>query len=242
MVTVDGVGSTWTATAASLSATVARGHSRSLAAVPLRRRVFRSTTCRFWPSMLVAVVCSTVKNGTGTISNNGTLRLLAAANIAAGDYTPISSGAWSGTGVYQAVGGILNTSTHVFTASNAVSEVSGAEVDLNLAVVQRAMVSDSGTDGTGWVVGASFLGRGGANGHCVYGDGHRRWDSDALTERAGEFQTVLGGWTFETSNYEVSASSAGSIFRLRSARSIRRTVWRYGTTTEALGRRMCRPI
>ena len=29
---------------------------------------------------------------------------------------------------------------------------------------------------------------------------------DALTGTAGEFQTVLGGWTFETSNYEVSAS------------------------------------
>ena len=100
-----------------------------------------------------------VKNGTGPISNSGTLRLLAAANIAAGNYTPIISGGWSGTGTYQAIGGILNTSTHVFTASSAAGGGIGAEVDLNLALVQRAMVSDIGTDGTGWVVGASFSAR-----------------------------------------------------------------------------------
>ena len=97
-----------------------------------------------------------VYNGTGTITNSGTLRLLAAANIAAGTYTPISFGAWSGSGKYQAIGGTLNTSTHVFTASSVTAGVSSMAVPLNLTLVRRALVSDIGTDKTGWGVGAVF--------------------------------------------------------------------------------------
>jgi hypothetical protein len=145
-----------------------------------------------------------VNNGTGTISNSGTLRLLAAADIAAGTYTPISSGAWSGSGKYQAVGGTLNASTHVFTASSVTAGTSGVAVPLNLALVQRALVSDIGTGKTGWGIGASFLSATTEKDITFTATAISDTIFQDLTTAVGNGQTVLSGWTLSTTNYTVS--------------------------------------
>ena len=47
-----------------------------------------------------------LNNGAGTISNHGTVRLLAGASPAANaNYAPISATIWNGVGIYQALGG-----------------------------------------------------------------------------------------------------------------------------------------
>jgi T5SS/PEP-CTERM-associated repeat protein len=104
-------------------------------------------------------VLSTIDGSSaGAISNSGKIRILAGAGVAAGaTYTPIVSGAWSGTGTYQDVGGTLNTTTHVFTVSNVLAGSAASAVLFDRSAVQRVLIADHATGGTGWSVGASFL-------------------------------------------------------------------------------------
>ena len=83
----------------------------------------------------------TVNNGSGAISNSGTVRILAGANVAASStYTPISASTWSGTGTYQPIGGTWNTTDHTFTASFAQADFSGMPITINLKNTQRVSV------------------------------------------------------------------------------------------------------
>jgi T5SS/PEP-CTERM-associated repeat protein len=137
-----------------------------------------------------------VNNGSGTITNDGVVRLLAGANVATGDYSPISAGTWSGSGIYQGVGGTWDSDTHVFTVSGAQSGVSGQEIELDLASTQRALFTDSTT---GWNVGASFLSTASSTplsftATAVSGD-----VMSGLQITSGG--SVLGGWSFEADGY-----------------------------------------
>lgn len=88
-----------------------------------------------------------VGNGTGTIINYGTVRIIAGAGAAAATFTPILAGTWYGTN-NQAIGGTWNADSHVFTASAVETGTSGTAVNLNGK--QRVLVNDSGTGKTGW--------------------------------------------------------------------------------------------
>ena len=93
----------------------------------------------------------TVGGGTGAISNDGTVRILAGAGVpAGGTYTPVAAGTWSGTGTIQAVGGTWNAGNQQFTASTVVPATSGTPVQFDLSRQQRALISDPAT---GWSVG-----------------------------------------------------------------------------------------
>ncbi len=96
----------------------------------------------------------TISNGTGTITNSGTVRIMAGANVAAGiPYTPISASTWSGSGIYQPIGGTWNATAHTFTASLVQQGSAGTPLTVNLASLQRVLVID---DVKHWVLGASF--------------------------------------------------------------------------------------
>ncbi len=99
-----------------------------------------------------------IAGGTGTFTNNGTIRILAGAGAPADgvQYSPILAGSWGGTGTYQAIGGTWNSTSHKFTASSITLGTSGTPISLDLATVQRAIVTDNGPGGTNWKVGASF--------------------------------------------------------------------------------------
>ena len=97
----------------------------------------------------------TIGGGTGTITNNGTIRVLAGAGVPAGiPYTPITAGFWSGGGVVQAVGGVWNASNHQFTASAVETGTSGSPLAIALSEEQRVLVVDGASGGS---VGVSFL-------------------------------------------------------------------------------------
>ena len=108
---------------------------------------------------------------------------------------PITSGTWTGdgTGIYQAVGGTLNTSTHRFTTSAVQTGSSGVTIPIDLRSIQRILVNDSATN---WSVGASFLNKSKPLNFTATTIGGSELDSlDSLLIPG---QSLLGGWNFTT--------------------------------------------
>ncbi len=135
----------------------------------------------------------TIGSGSGTITNNGTVRILAGAGVAADGtpYSPLSAATWSGSGIYQAVGGTWNETTHEFTVSGVQSGTSGTMATLDLADMQRLLIDDGGT---GWSVGASFLAMDVSstlNLTATAVTGETLADLEALI---GSSESVLGAW------------------------------------------------
>ncbi|HBO42410.1 MAG TPA: hypothetical protein DD670_00410, partial [Planctomycetaceae bacterium] len=98
-----------------------------------------------------------VGGGSGAITNGGTVRIMAGA-VPATDavYTPISAGAWTESGVCQAVGGTWDALAREFTVSKVAASTADSPVVIDLSDRQRIRVDDIAT---GWTVGASFLAR-----------------------------------------------------------------------------------
>jgi T5SS/PEP-CTERM-associated repeat protein len=93
--------------------------------------------------------------GTGTITNAGKIRFLTGLQpTAGGQFSPIAAATWSGTGIYQAVGGTWNTTTHVFTVSDTLPGVSGTPIAVDLSQQQRVLVQENAINRA---IGASFL-------------------------------------------------------------------------------------
>jgi len=155
VVTVSGAGSTWNNTSSlyvgcpgSGMLNIADGGVVTAASVSINSK-----------SLLAIEVTGgsllSIDGGSGTITNNGTVRIIAGAAPTAGaTYTPISAGTWTGTGIYQAIGGTWDVTGHTFTASAVEAGTSGTLVSIDLANIQRVLISDTAT---GWSVGASFL-------------------------------------------------------------------------------------
>jgi T5SS/PEP-CTERM-associated repeat protein len=99
----------------------------------------------------------TIGNGTGLLYNYGAIRVDAGPATGSGTYIPILAGTWSGSGIFQALGGVWNSSSHEFTVSDPVTGTAGTSVAIaNLVGTQRVLISDNGENGTGWNVGAAF--------------------------------------------------------------------------------------
>ncbi len=142
-----------------------------------------------------------------SFSNNGTVRIVAAANVATGNYTPISGGSWSGSGVYQPIGGTLNTTTRTFTVSHAATAPSGSPIPLDLASVQRALVDDNGPGGTNWEVGASFVAAGSTTNIAFTATAMSDTLLDSLSSQLSPKEAILSGWMFSADGYAVSLSN-----------------------------------
>ncbi|MBN1911198.1 MAG: hypothetical protein JW818_15745 [Pirellulales bacterium] len=95
-----------------------------------------------------------VGNGIGTLTNNGTVRFLAGATATAGaTYSPIAAGTWTGSGVYEALGGTWNDASHQFTVSEVQQVAAGMETVIDLTQMQRVQFEGAGDN---QVVGLSF--------------------------------------------------------------------------------------
>ena len=157
--------------------------------------------------MSVAAVCSR-SGGAGTLGNSGTIRILAGAGVPADGirYSPISAGAWGGTGTYQAIGGTWNATSHTFTASSVTSGASGSAVALDLASVQRALIDDNGPAGRAGRSARVFWRREPPE-HHLHRHGHEQHDADALKSLLPTDESVLSGWTSRSTNYTVSPTN-----------------------------------
>ena len=146
----------------------------------------------------------TVNNGTGTLTNNGTVRILAGANVPANaTFTPISA-AWSDTaGTYQALGGTWDTENHFFRASAVQPALAGSTVTVDLASIQRILATDNTT---GWSLGASFLAATTStsvtfNATTISGD-----TLNLLKTKVDDDESIRSAWTCSTTNYTVGTS------------------------------------
>ncbi len=88
-------------------------------------------------------------DGTGDFENNGTVRLFAGVGLAAGTYTPITVGAdegeFTGTGTYDAIGGVWNDAAHTFTVGS-VLDGNGGIVGEDLSGQRYGFSFDGGPD------------------------------------------------------------------------------------------------
>ena len=145
-----------------------------------------------------------VSGSAGTISNSGTVRILAGAGVAAGNtYSPISAAAWTGSGAYQALGGTWNSTNHQFTVSSAATGTSGSPVTIDLASQQRMLIGDTSTS---WTVGESFLATTSSTMLTSTASAISGGTLTSLSASLGTGQTVLSGWNLSAS----SAYAAGT--------------------------------
>ena len=104
----------------------------------------------------------------GMLTNNGTIRMTAKSTLSPGTYRPIlveddpfpggPPGYWGGTGTYEAVGGVWDSSAHTFTVNPGLSTTAGTPTQVNLATHQRLAVGGdlavnfaSGSDTLGFI-------------------------------------------------------------------------------------------
>jgi T5SS/PEP-CTERM-associated repeat protein len=193
---VDGAGSTWTSTGpngiivgynGTGKLSISDGGSTTASVISINSK-----------SALTTDVGSklTVGGGTGTITNNGTVRLVAGAAAANGTYTPISAGTWSGSGAYQALGGVWNSTNHTVTVSNAATTTPGVSTTFDLSTTQRVLVDPSGPS-----VGAGFQAAPSGTMLTFSATGISGAELSALQSKLTAGQSVLSGWSFSTTGY-----------------------------------------
>jgi T5SS/PEP-CTERM-associated repeat protein len=168
----------------------------------------------------------TVGGGSGAVTNNGTVRLIAGAAPSAGaSFTPVSAGAWSGSGNVESLGGVWNESFHTFTASSVAQGSPGAPISLTLSSKQRVKVSDSVTD---WTLGASFRATTSWESLSVTATPIDGSVLDDLETELFVVESVLGGWLFETSGEYAAGDPAYLSFEIGSGYSADEIQpWRY---------------
>ncbi len=194
IVTVDGAGSTLTIA----NSLVVGGSGSGTCSVTGGGAVTASSLSVNSTSLLAIDVgrgsSLNIGSGSGILTNNGTIRILAGADVTAGNtYSPISAAGWTGTGTYQAVGGTWNASTDQFTASAVQAGASGTPVSINLLSEQRVLVTDGPTDMS---VGASFLAKTTSTPLNFTATPMGSATLSSLDSLLGANQSILAGWNF----------------------------------------------
>jgi T5SS/PEP-CTERM-associated repeat protein len=199
--TIDGSGSTWTNTGTLYVGSSGTGNL----SISNGGTVTASTVSVKSSSGLTTDVASklTVGGGTGSISNGGSVRLVAGATAANGTYSPLSYGSLSGN-VFQVIGGIWDDAARTVAVSGAAAAngIGGATAAFNLAVSQRALITDNAT---GHSVGAAFLA--GTTDITFGGTVISGGTLSALQTKLASGQSILSAWDFTTTGYDVGSSN-----------------------------------
>jgi T5SS/PEP-CTERM-associated repeat protein len=202
IVKVDGTGSTWTNTALFIG----NAGNGILSITGGGAVQARNISLGRWGILSIDVGRgSSLTSDSLTYQNNGIFRILAGAGVAGNTtFSPFLK-TWSGgTGTYQAIGGKLNASHLVFTTSTITPGTSGSVVALNLASVQRTLVSDFGT---GWTVGASFPAMSVTTSMTFTATAMNDTALNPLRSLLPSGESVLSGWDFAGTNYTVSSTN-----------------------------------
>jgi len=193
---VDGEGSTWTnsgnlyiglgldeAPGGTGTVSISDGGAVSASAVSIGGSSILTTDLGYGSSL-------TVGSGSGDITNNGTLRLVAGAGAASGTYTPMSYGTLLGNDA-QALGGVWDSDSHTVTVKDAEVALAGRAKTIDLATTQRLLFVDAPT---GRIAGAGFM----ASDSPLKFTASVMGESEvsALESILGPSGTVLSAWDF----------------------------------------------
>ncbi|MEA5114898.1 MAG: hypothetical protein VB050_12815 [Geobacteraceae bacterium] len=167
----------------------------------------------------------TISSGSGTITNNGTIRLVASAGAANGVYTPITYGTMSGTGSVQALGGIWDATNHTVTVTSAAAGAAGSALTADLATTQRFLFTDGST---GKSVGAGFQAATSPTNLTLTASSISGSELTSLQSLLGTGQAVLSGWDFSaTEGYTEGNPVYLSLFAGTGHSLYNLTVWHY---------------
>jgi len=155
-------------------------------------------------STLTVDVASNLNAGSGTITNNGTVRLVAGADAAAGTYSPVSAGTWSGSGAYQALGGVWNSTNHTITVNSAITTTAGTVASMDLYTNQRGIVTDPST---GKSVGLGFQATTASNPITFSATAIGGSELSSLQTLIGTGKSVLSAWSLNTTGTTISSTN-----------------------------------
>lgn len=157
----------------------------------------------------------------GWLTNNGTIRMTAGPQLSAGVYRPIlvepdpggCPGFWEGSGVYEAIGGVWDSSAHTFTVSAALTTGAGTTTPMDLSIYQRLNV---GSDLT-----VNFQ-----SGPEISFSAKRSTSTLAgLLGSLGEDESVLSSWDFTITGLDAGSKTMLSYAVTGDPSDVR--VWRY---------------
>lgn len=153
-VIVDGTGSTWTnsnilyvGNSGTGTLSISDGGEVTATGIPVNNLSTLTTDLGYGSSL-------TIGSGSGPLTNNGTIRLVAGSGAASGTYTPMSYSTMDGTGTVQTLGGVWDAANHTVTVSDAELTLAGKAKSIDLAMTQRLLIIDAPT---AQVAGASFM-------------------------------------------------------------------------------------
>ncbi len=138
----------------------------------------------------------TVGSGSGAITNDGTVRMVAGTGAASGTYSPIT-GAWTNNGTVQVLGGVLNSDYSV-TVNPAASGTVGTATTIDLATTQRIIFFDATGNP---VVGAGFQATTDSTSLTLTASAISGAGLTSLQALLGADEAVLSGWDFTTTGY-----------------------------------------
>ncbi|MBN1912066.1 MAG: PEP-CTERM sorting domain-containing protein [Pirellulales bacterium] len=163
-----------------------------------------------------------IEDGAGTLTNNGTIRILAGAGATAGEVClPIQAGTWTGAGSYEALGGTWNGASREFTVSDVALGDSGDTVSVDLASTQRVRFGQTG--GT-QQAGISFRPGGAVDVTAAVVDGAMAAELETLLEEGDELQSA---WQFAVSGSYASGNPAYVSLGIGPGFTHDMTVWRH---------------
>ncbi len=169
---------------------------------------------------------------TGQIANEGTIRLVAGAGAASGEYVPMNYGTITGEGTVQALGGKWNADNHTITVADAVkATTSGETMALDLKDNQRALL----TMASGLSAGAGFLGTDDSTEvnlkiSVSYGDAYGMLNGIIY----GTDEEILSAWSFSISGSDYTVDTEHPVYLSLDAGSasdiLDLTIWCLTTT------------
>jgi T5SS/PEP-CTERM-associated repeat protein len=193
--TVDGTGSTWTSTSTLCVGNSGSGTRTGYLSISDGGAATASTVKINAVSTMTADVGygSSLKvgsTGTGTITNNGTVRLVTGAGASPGIYTPMFYGTLSGN-TPQTLGGVWDGANHTVTVNAAAAGIAGTAATFDLASTQRVLFTDAATGNS---VGAAFQATGSSTPLTITASAIA--DLSGLQSQLAAGTAVLSAWDF----------------------------------------------
>ncbi len=229
-VIVNGAGSTWKQTGAinfegddgSGSLSISNGGAVSANSVTIASGTILTVDAGYGSTL-------TVGAGSGTLTNNGTLRLVAGAAVAAGAYKPVYAGEWDNNGTFQVIGGTYNWAKGKVVVNPAATAAAGTAATIDLSQTQRILFADASS---GKSAGASFIATTASSALTLTASMMSGAELAPLAAALGAGKSILSGWDFTAeSGYTAGSPTYLSLYAGAGQDLSDLAIWHYNGST-----------